>query len=508
MACKVRVARSLGLLLGVAWFALPWGLPAEETPNKTEETSPASENGEVVRTLQDNGAVLQNPGLGWVLHYYDNVPANYGSRLEPSDTMDDFPGLAVVYLRIPWSYLEPEPGKYCWSVLDTPAQRWLEKGKKIALRISCSESWTRYATPEWVEKAGAKGYNFKVGTGVVEDGPFWEPDYNDPVFLEKLDQFLAALAARYDGNPEVAFIDVGSFGVWGEGHTFASTQIRYPSETVIRHIQLYQKYFQKTLLAANDDFVMTENGERAIDYAVEHGLTLRDDSILVQPRPNSYFHAQMAQRFWPQVPVILESEHFGPSQQRGAWEDGSLYLRAMCEYHASYVSIHWWPREFLEANRDLIARMNRYLGYRLVPTAVRWSRKVPQGSPLRWSLTLENRGVAPCYLGGYPALTFKDQKGGIVAAIVNDQANVRELPVRAVTIRGPKATGNPEDDLGPPVARTWEAESCLPFQLTPGRYQVFLSVGTATGSPVFALPLEGDDGQHRYAVGEVEIVSK
>ena len=92
----------------------------------------------------------------------------------------------------------------------------------------------RYATPEWVEKAGAKGYNFTPGQ-LDENGAFWEPDYNDPVFLEKLDHFLAAMAARYDGNPEVAFIDVGSFGVWGEGHLWASTQMEYPGETIIRH---------------------------------------------------------------------------------------------------------------------------------------------------------------------------------------------------------------------------------------------------------------------------------
>lgn len=455
----------------------------------------------------DNGAVLENPGMGWVLHYYDNVPANYGSRLEPSDTVDEFPGLTVVYLRIPWSYLEPAEGQYCWSVLDTAAQRWVSRGKKIALRISCSESWTRYATPEWVEKAGAKGYNFRVGQGVTEDGPFWEPDYNDPVFLEKLDHFLAALAARYDGNPEVAFIDVGSFGVWGEGHTFSSTRIKYPAETVIRHIDLYRRHFKHTLLAANDDFVMTENGELAIAHALQSGLTLRDDSILVQKRPNSYFHAEMAQDFWPRWPVILESEHYGPSRDRGAWEDGTLYLRAMLEYHASYVSIHWWPHEFLQENRTLVDRMNRYLGYRLVPTEVRLPQTGTVGKPLSWSVTFENRGVAPCYCGGFPALTLKDAQGGIVAVLVNVQANVRDLKVRDVAIKGPKAEGDPEADLGPPIPTTWETASCLPFQLRPGRYRVFLSVGTMTGTPQIAMPLDGDDGQRRYFLAEVEITS-
>ncbi|MGQ9761456.1 MAG: DUF4832 domain-containing protein [Thermogutta sp.] len=493
---RLAVVFGTALLFGIV-FELR-GVGGEES---------AEEASEVVVRPADTGAALINPEMGWVLHYYDNVPAHYGSRLAPSDTMDDFPGLSVVYLRIPWSYLEPQEGQFCWSVLDTPAQRWIAKGKKIALRISCSESWMRYATPEWVEKAGAKGYNFKVGTGAVEDGPFWEPDYNDPVFLEKLDKFLAALAARYDGNAEVAFIDVGSFGVWGEGHTFSSTRIRYPAETVIRHIELHRKHFKKTLLAANDDYVMTENGEQAIAHALKSGLTLRDDSILVQARPKSYFHAEMAQPFWPHLPVILESEHYGPSHQRGAWEDGVLYLRAVLEYHASYASIHWWPREFLEANRDLIARIDRYLGYRLLPTEVRWSAKVPLGSGLRWSVTMENRGVAPCYPGGFPALTLKDQAGGIVAVLVNEKANVRDLAARQMTIRGPSATNDPEEDLGPPIPTTWTTGSCLPFQVKPGRYQVFFSVGTGTGTPRLALPLEGDDGEHRYSLGEVEVIA-
>ena len=108
---------------------------------------------------QDTGEALNSPGMGWVLHFYDNVPSNYGSQLAYSDTVDDFPGLTVVYLRIPWSYIEPEEGKFNWSVVDSPGQRYIAKGKQVAFRFSCSESWMRYATPEWVERAGAKGHN-------------------------------------------------------------------------------------------------------------------------------------------------------------------------------------------------------------------------------------------------------------------------------------------------------------------------------------------------------------
>lgn len=437
----------------------------------------------------DTGEALVNPGMGWVLHYYDNIPENYGSRLEPSDTVDDFPGLSVVYLRIPWSYLEPEEGRFNWSVLDTPAQRWIAGGKQIALRISCSESWMRWATPEWVHRAGARGYDFDPGVGVKEGGPYWEPDYDDPVFLQKLENFLAALAKRYDGNPEVAFIDVGSLGVWGEGHTFASTRRSISPETVKKHIDLHLKYFKRTLLAANDDFSF--HGEETIDYAREKGLTLRDDSILVQGGENAYFHAGMAQAFWRDRPVILECEHYGPSKERGYWQDGSKYLQAVEEYHASYASIHWWPREFLQENRELIDRINRRLGYRLRLIEASWQKQAKIGGrwELRWRWS--NAGVAPCYRGGYPAVTWKDEKGGIVAVLVDEGLNVRNLPVAP-----------------PDRAEVIESRGSflLPFQLKPGVYSVYVSVGTVTGTPEIALPLPNSDGQKRYLLGQVEVM--
>ena len=44
----------------------------------------------------------------------------------------------------------------------------------------------------------------------------WDPDFGDPVFLAKLEKFIAALAARYDGRPEVAFVDIvnGGLAYW------------------------------------------------------------------------------------------------------------------------------------------------------------------------------------------------------------------------------------------------------------------------------------------------------
>jgi hypothetical protein len=343
---------------------------------------------------------LVNPDMGWDMHFYSNVPDNYGSKLEPSDTLEDFPGLSTVYLRVPWAFLEPEEGKFNWALFDTPAQRWIAKGKRVALRVTCSENWMALATPDWVRKAGAKGYNYEFGKGRSEKGWTWDPDFGDSIFLQKLDHFLAALAARYDGNPNVAFIDIGSYGLWGEGHTFMSSQVPEAEarELVKRHIDLYVKHFKKTLLCISDDVAGHDKPGwhfPETDYAISKGVTLRDDSILVQPPPRSWYHAEMAQAFWPHWPVILEHEHYGSSKANGAWGDGHLLLKAVEDYHASYLSIHWWPREELAENRALIERINRRLGYRLQLRELSWPREVIIGEPFPVRSLWANAGVAP-----------------------------------------------------------------------------------------------------------------
>ncbi len=458
----------------------------------------------VVVNPADHGAALDNPGMGWVFHYYDNDIGNYGSRLAASDTVDDFPGLTVVYLRLPWAYIEPEEGRFNWAVLDSPAQRWIAKGKKVALRFTTSETGLVYATPEWVKNAGTKG-TFTSNGKVVTEGGVWEPNFDDSIFQQKLDRFLAAAAARYDGNPNIAFIDVGTMGVWGEGHSFATTMKHYPRSTTLKHYDLHLKHFKRTLLVANDDFAGPESldrpepratGMRApgdpsrIDYARKKGMTLRDDSVLVQAGDRAYFHANMAKPFWPILPVILESQHYGMSVKSGAWQDGSRYLDAVEDYHASYVSIHWWPREFLQENRSLIERINRRLGYRIQLTEASWPRSTSGAASFKFTARWRNGGVAPCLPGGHPAITLKERDGGIAGVFVDESFDVKTLAV------GPPNNG-PE--------RSQAADFHLPPSFKQATYDVYVSVGARDGTPVIALPLPENDGQRRYRVGTIRI---
>jgi hypothetical protein len=430
------------------------------------------------------------------MHFYSNLPANYGSKLAPSDTLDYFPGLSTVYLRLPWAFIEPEEGRFNWEMLDTPAQRWIGKGKTTAFRITATENWMPSGTPEWVYRAGAK-YE-KVDS-------FLEPDYGDPVFLEKVENFVRAMAERYDGDPSTAFVDVGHFGMWGEGHTVITTPKHGKSwglDVMQKHIDLYCRHFKKTLLCISDDFAGHDlPGERfaITDYAFSRGVSLRDDSILVSRPPNSWYHSEMAQLFWPSLPVILEHEHYGASVQRGAW-DRELLVRSVEDYHASYMSIHWWPDIFLEENREAVDRMNRRMGYRLQMTDMQWPDSVPVGEPFAIRSRWRNAGVAPCYGGGYPCFTIRDDRGGIVSVLTDTSFNVKTLPVAP-----------PGEATASALSSSFTVAPAFgDFFRTcqPGTYELFFSVGKADGTPLYELPYDGSDGHKRYLAGRITLTAR
>ena len=451
----------------------------------------------------DDGRTLLNPGCGLAFYFYSNAPDAYGPCLEPGDDMAWFPGCSICYLRLPWSMVEPEEGVFDWSTIDTPAQRWIARGGQIALRFTCSEDWMYYATPEWVRDAGAQGANYRLWQGMVRtpDGTTlpWDPDFGDPVFLEKLEAFVAAVAARYDGRPEVAFVDIGSYGLWGEGHTFGSSQV--PEEKrardIPRHIELWRTYFTRTPLLISDDIDGSANQSGTypmLDYARARGVGWRDDSILVEPPPHLWYHADQAERYWRTLPVALETEHYMGSLARGAWTRERLE-QAVEVHHASTLSIHGDPKRLLADNPDAFATIARRLGYRFVPTGVAWPDTIgfgKQADAFEVSFTMANAGVAPCYRDLFPCLTLKDAGGRIVAVLADGGFNLRTLlPDAPATHVASFRLGR----FGAPV-------------LPEGTFDVFFSVGESDGTPVCELPLAGpDDGRRRYRIGSVALVS-
>lgn len=472
----------------------------------------------------DTGAALVNPGMGFTHYEYSNQPETYGARLAYGDTVDDFPGLSTIYLRLAWGLLEPEEGRFDWSWFDGPAQRWIAKGKRLVLRLTTSESFNRYATPKWVYDAGARAVPFLAKyTDKYSGGSSFEPDFGDAIYLAKLDRFLAAAAARYDGDPNVDFIDIGTFGMWGEGHTWHGSHTHYGFDTLFKHIELHTRHFKRTRLVINDNHLDQDYSDpRLLQYCLAHSMGVRNDSVCCLG-PNSPFREitlHMMRAFWLTGPVVVETGHYGETNLGKGWTREHV-LRAIRELHGSYCSIHWWPREFLEAERPLIEEINRILGYRLRIESAEWPDTLRPGEPWTFKAKWLNAGVAPLYEDAYPALTLKDAAGGIAAVFVDETMNLRRvlpaclggsspiryeqetviLPARPLIRASHQAL--PQFELRP---EDFERFARRTGTLRPGEYELFLSAGSRIGTPRLALPLPDDDGQRRYRIGETRVV--
>jgi hypothetical protein len=95
---------------------------------------------------------------------------------------------------------------------------------------------------------------------------------DDPVYLEKLDNFQQSFAERYDGKPWVSYVDIGSIGEWGEGHTSFSTRIPPTVAEVKANMDIFLKHFQTTQLVVTDDLLYYGKPDHEVrellDYAI------------------------------------------------------------------------------------------------------------------------------------------------------------------------------------------------------------------------------------------------
>lgn len=412
----------------------------------------------VVVRPQDNQAGLNNPDMGWYYYKFDNSPNNYGTRNRDDEVFEYWPGMTTIYYRIAWGHLEPKRGQYNWDMIDRSAKYWIAAGKKICFRISALEGYDG-ATPDW------------VGTG-------YDPD--NPVFLKALDSFLAAFAAKYDGKPYVAYIDIGTIGIWGEGHGNIDDSVR------IKHIDMHLKYFKKSLLVVSDDMK-----QEVCEYARQHGITIRDDSVMWH---QDMFPSQVSfDLYWPTMPTILETCHYGNITNKlnpwnTGWSDTAL-LATIEKYHASWVSVHGWPDDFWKDRQECIVAANLRMGYRLQLTEASWIQDVSIGRGAYFVMKWRNAGVAFCYKGGNVAITLKNTQGSIVAQGVDRGSIVRRLAP------GPKFT------FGPIISNAISIN--LPKSIPDGEYEVYVSVGKEDGTPVYALPIDNDDGSRRYYLGKI-----
>ena len=333
--------------------------------------------------------------------------------------------------------------------------------------------------------------NWNNGEEVPEDEywnyrPTWLVEYDDPILLECLENFIKAVAERYDDHPGVEAINVCTIGTWGEGGVTATNIIPVTKSAARKHVDIHLKYFKNKQVVANDDLNFSE--EILTDY-VNKGLGVNDDSIDCREAGNpvndgNEYYTGMV---WEKEPVMLEN-HAGRAPTENL-------IAAIENCHASYARIHYSPDAYLRTG--FIDQMTLRLGYRLTFTQVQIP-ELTMGKTATIKFKIKNTGVAPCYKGGNPTFYIVDSIGSILCTAVSD-FDVKDLTVGASAEEAPEFSGT--------------AKLKLPekfFDDQEGRYYIMVAVTVPQdGEPVpyYNLPLDNkdEDGRKMYTIATFNI---
>ena len=356
----------------------------------------------VRRQFKETDALFANPGQGWM------------SQMRKPSGNPRFP-CSVVYIRFNWAEVEPEEKHYNWKLIDDVIEAWKPRHAAVAMRVmTCNaHSKDRDTSPKWLFDAGCRSHEYLQGGGDVTSGgariPRLEPDYADPIFLEKHGAFLKAMGERYDGRPEVEFLDIGSYGVWGEWHT------PNPAPPGIRKqiVDCYYAAFRKTPLV-----FMSDDAE-ILGHALKRGAGLRRDGVGSPWHEQNWIGSkkyagvpEMAET-WQRAPVVFEWFGNYDYLQSKQWSFDAA-VAFMLANHVTLINdnVGKVPAEAMPQ----LEKLARLAGARFVLRAATYPERVKAGDSLVGKMDWANVGVGRLTRPYRFQFSLHDSSGNTVAS--------------------------------------------------------------------------------------------
>lgn len=299
-----------------------------------------------------------------------------------------------------WSYLPLRslmsgPTNFDWSSLDNLLSADAGRGHQTVFRVYLDYPTRPTGIPQYLLDEGLATYSYD---DYGNDGISVCPDYSNALLQVALTNFIAALGARYDGDPRIGFITVGLLGFWGEWHTYPQTNWFASVAVQNEVLTAYGLAFSRTKLLVRWPSG-TDPGNRLIGY--------HDDSFSYQTiDPPGYMFLGLLKAAgetnkWMTQPIGGEVY---PPQQLCMWDtptncvpEGQAFSDCVAMTHASWLLNQGvFDPGFTGPQQALALAGSRSLGYELsVSNAMILDATV--SGPLAVTLQVTNTGVAPFY---------------------------------------------------------------------------------------------------------------
>jgi hypothetical protein len=372
------------------------------------------------------------------LEFAPSPPDNPDKGLLPYYVTGGTPGGGFPH-SLEWSYLGLDTlmtgfVTFDWKALDAMLDDVALRGNRLAVRPYIEYPGKPSALPAFLNGSVAIRHNDVWGTD--------SPDYDDPDLVRASEAFIAAFGARYDGDPRLAYVQLGLIGLWGEWQTWpndGSAATGRPSfmpslTTQTALVDAYRRAFTRTPLEVR--FASTDGG-----HAVEVGVGLHDNSwcyresrqgsaplgttlpVSLGGWGDSFLQIALgagAENTWVAATVGGEVRNEIQSNLLSGGAQVDVLTECVDLTHASWLVDDSGVAATSPTDAAALALVRR-LGYELTVTAAYFDDSaLSAGAAATVAVSIENRGVARLPSPWPVVLGVRDAGGTIVATVTTD----------------------------------------------------------------------------------------
>lgn len=438
----------------------------------------------IVRPVEID-SVLVNPGMGFNTSQHISHRKDENGMYPVAERIlapDEYPQTTLAYMRFDWRYFEEQRGVYNWYLIDRALKQAKERGQRLMLRIVPYGNHRDADIPQWLRD--------ELGTQGELPHEFWRVSHEEPEYIRAMTEMVAAVGVRYDGHPDIEFVDIGIVGFWGEG---AGSELL--SEDARRKlVDAYLSAFKKTQLvmlltdeATNSYGVSQRNVGWRVDCLGDLGFWADEQAgwrHMFDYYPQAIYGYGVRDS-WKHAPVALEiCGVFNTWLEREGYTaaDVDYIIDQSLKWHVSSINgkSSAWPKQW----KPQLERWLKSLGYRFVLRKFTYPSQVAQHGKLEFTTWWENKGVAPIYRRYPLALRLVGKNG------------------EELFVTGADITNWLPGDI------VFDSAVYLPHDIAPGEYELQLAlVDPSSREPAVKLAIAGRNAGGWYPMGKITVTS-
>lgn len=409
--------------------------------------------GGVVMATSPSRDIVPNYGMGLTGYISGDIgpPRLPGQTLERAiEDIIKLPFTQKVYLRPNWREVQSRPGRLdlpdWWQITFDVARQY---GKRVGFRIMLENpDFPEPGMPAFlmdkVSYVPLKGSWPGNRSEVRYRKKHAMPRYDLPAYQAAFAELNALLADRYNGSPDVEYMDTMMYGFWGEGHTWPFEGNVFPSNAIAQRTMLQMldtqlHYWTRTPLVTNTQPDFNDVGNAAmLDRTVRSNNWIRSDTIFIE---NTQIEALSNRPPWIAAvsEVPMTSGVPGQLDIRDGVTMNEQVIAHVLAVGANYWSIWNWHHiaaanvlSYYDKYPEPIDHIARRIGYRIYPAFV-WSFENDGATGV--VIGFANDGVAGP--PGIVRVTLSDAAGKVLASGSLDPGYPKPTGIRQAMLSWP-----------------------------------------------------------------------